>query len=89
MPRAKVAGETVECCDPLLLDKADIVKIDCEGSEADIVENLQFTPAYMAIEYHSSDLLRRVMSAIIKLRMECVERSPESHLGIAKFVRVK
>lgn len=49
---------------PAELEPADIVKIDTEGCEAAIVEQMKFVPALLVVEYHSEALRRRVETAL-------------------------
>lgn len=53
------------------LPRADIVKIDTEGSEGFIVEHLAFVPALMVVEYHTEELRQRVEAAV-RGRMELI-----------------
>jgi FkbM family methyltransferase len=89
MPRASFSNFEVPCLDARLLNASDIVKLDCEGSEGYICENLQFTPAYIAIEYHSEELRMRCEKALDgKMQMvECTQTAPG--LGMIKFIRIR
>lgn len=93
-PNTMVASEEVECVDPRLLDESDVVKIDCEGGEADIVENISFTPHYLVLEYHSHELKERCWNAL-KGRMELLPNrtAPWEDLnppvGMMKFLRIR
>ena len=69
-------GEDVSVMPANLLPKADIVKIDTEGAEIEILENMIIKPDVYLIEFHSAYNRRRIdnilydytlMSADIKL----------------------
>lgn len=47
-------GENVKIISATILPVAKIVKIDTEGSEVEIIKNIQFKPDVYLIEYHSS-----------------------------------
>jgi FkbM family methyltransferase len=49
---------------PAGICEADIVKIDTEGAEGYIVENLSFVPICLMVEWHSEELRRRVEAAV-------------------------
>lgn len=46
-------GEEVQAISARGLEYADIVKIDTEGAEVEIIENLTFKPDLFLLEYHS------------------------------------
>jgi FkbM family methyltransferase len=53
-------GEDVSVISASLLPKADIVKIDTEGAEIEILENIGIKPDVYLIEYHSAYNRRRI-----------------------------
>jgi FkbM family methyltransferase len=53
-------GEDVSVVAASLLPKADIVKIDTEGAEIEILENMVIKPDVYLIEYHSAYNRRRI-----------------------------
>lgn len=56
--KSKYTRETskdVEVIDAKNLPKADIVKCDTEGSEVSILKNLNFSPTFLLVEYHSNE----------------------------------
>jgi FkbM family methyltransferase len=57
---------------PEKLPRANIIKIDTEGSEAYILEHLTFTPDLLVVEYHTEDLRNRVEAAL-RGRMELLD----------------
>lgn len=67
---------------------ANIVKIDCEGGEADIVENMGRIPEYLALEYHSDELRVRCEKALAG-KMSLVGSSVlQPGIGILKFAKL-
>lgn len=87
--RANQSSVEVNTAHPKLLPLADIVKIDCEGGEADILENLTFIPAFLALEWHSDDLRVRCENAL-RGKMSLVESKVSGpNYGLMKFVRVR
>lgn len=73
---------------------ANIVKIDTEGSEADIVENLTFVPQYLVLEWHSNELRIRCAEYLLKT-MVCIQDDMNGQdtrcksNGLLKFVRIE
>jgi FkbM family methyltransferase len=53
-------GETVSVVSADTLPKADIVKIDTEGAEIEILENIRIKPDIYLIEFHSAYNRRRI-----------------------------
>ena len=53
-------GEDVSVISANLLPKADIVKIDTEGAEIEILENMTIKPDVFLIEFHSADNRRKI-----------------------------
>ena len=89
--RADKHSVRVKTIHPKNLPVSDIVKIDTEGSEVDIIENLQFTPAYLVVEYHSKELgIACLRLCKDNLKMELADcKSDGKGLGLLKFVRRK
>jgi len=84
--------ELVETIGANLLPKAHIVKIDTEGSEIDIIKNLQFKPIIIMLEYHS-ETDRRAIDNILTdyILYECVvSRCASKHnsRGIVKYIHL-
>lgn len=78
----------IDSIHPKELRHANIIKLDCEGSEGYICEHLQFIPEYLVLEYHSEDLMRRCLEAM-KGKMTLVESSVTSPgIGMLKFLRL-
>lgn len=74
---------------PSELPASDFVKIDTEGNEFDIMRHLKFTPAYLALEYHSEQNRKDCYLSANLLNMELIERTGTDSLGVMKFVRVR
>ncbi len=49
---------------PSALPPAEIIKIDTEGSEGYILENMAYVPALLAVEFHSERLRQRCEAAL-------------------------
>jgi FkbM family methyltransferase len=82
-------GVVVSSVNPASLCGCDILKLDCEGSEADILENITFIPAYCVLEWHSDDLRIRCENAM-RGKMQLVESTVQRpRLGMLKFVRIR
>lgn len=84
------SGESEQCegIHPDCLPACDILKIDAEGSEADILENIKFIPLYLIIEWHSYNLLMRCLEAMRgKMRIVSLTHEDSNH-GMLKMVRI-
>ena len=57
-------GEEVDVIRASTLAYADIVKIDTEGAEVEIIENLSFQPELFLIEYHSLDNRAKIIEML-------------------------
>lgn len=87
--RASLESVRVETVSPKAFDGSDIVKIDCEGGEADILENITFTPAYLVVEWHSDELRIRCENAL-RGKMTLIESKVSGDgFGLLKFIRVR
>jgi FkbM family methyltransferase len=53
-------GEDVSVVSASILPKADIVKIDTEGAEIEILENIRIKPDIYLIEFHSAENRRMI-----------------------------
>ena len=53
-PNVRVYGntDTADFVDPTALPECDILELDCEGSELDILQNLQIRPRVIIVESH-------------------------------------
>jgi FkbM family methyltransferase len=80
-------GDPIEVKHPSELKPADLVKIDAEGAEGYICENLMFIPGMMLVEYHSDDLRRRVDAATSRGMTLRESRVTKPHEGILKYVK--
>lgn len=81
-------GIKVQILPPEQLPPANIVKLDCEGSEAYILEHLKFVPEYLVLEYHSEELRLRCENAMAG-KMTLVESTvTQPGLGMLKFLRL-
>jgi hypothetical protein len=66
------------------LPKADIVKIDTEGAEIEILENMVIKPDIYLIEYHSAYSRRRIDNILYDYTLvEADIKHP--HYGIVKY----
>lgn len=79
-------GELVKVMASLHLPKCDIMKIDTEGAEVEIIENLVNFPNIFLIEFHSAHDRRRIDELLCDYTLiECTMRG--YNYGILKYVR--
>lgn len=69
------------------LPKADIVKCDTEGAEIEILENLQYDPHVILVEYHSLENKSRLEQMYADRYMLFEFKLGTFRTGILKFVR--
>lgn len=72
---------------PSTLEYADIVKIDTEGAEACIIEQLAFLPRVLLLEWHGNNLRRRVEMALEGRMRLVASRSVAIERGIYVYVQ--
>jgi FkbM family methyltransferase len=78
---------TVSVIAPEELPRADIIKIDAEGSEAYIVEHLRELPSLLVLEWHSAEQRVRVESALRgRMKLVATELLGE-HFGLLKYIK--
>lgn len=82
--------ELVDTIHPSVLPKADIVKLDTEGSEVSILEKLNFEPDVFLIEYHSNSIRQQIDKLLNNyILISCEVRSygqDKSCRGIVKYI---
>lgn len=79
-------SEMVQIVSPASLPRADIVKIDTEGAELEILEEMPFDPDVYLIEFHSENIRRNIDRLLSNYSlMECRIDAP--WLGVVKYVR--
>jgi FkbM family methyltransferase len=77
-------GEDVSVVSASLLPKADIVKIDTEGAEIEILENIIIKPDVYLIEYHSAYNRRRIDNILYDYTLVAADiANPD--FGIVKY----
>lgn len=78
-------GEIVKVMSAKHLPKCDIMKIDTEGAEIEILENLVHFPHIFLIEFHSAFNRRRIDELLLDYTLiECTMRG--WNYGILKYV---
>lgn len=84
-------GDCIQQCnviEPKHLPKANIIKMDCEGSEGYICEHLTHIPEYLVLEYHSEELMHRCLNALRGKMVLAEHKIQHEGLGIMKFFRI-
>lgn len=82
-----VLGFSVSTIHPNRLPVADLIKIDAEGSEGFIVENLACIPKLLVLEWHGDEQRRRVENAMAG-KMQLVEAQSRGAVGILKYIKI-
>jgi FkbM family methyltransferase len=77
-------GEDVSVVAASLLPKADIVKIDTEGAEIEILENMVIKPDVYLIEYHSAYNRRRIDNILYDYTLVAADIAG-ANFGIVKY----
>ena len=77
-------GEDVSVMPASLLPKADIVKIDTEGAEIEILENMIIKPDIYLIEFHSAYNRRRIDNILYDYTLVSAN-IPLPNYGIVKY----
>jgi FkbM family methyltransferase len=77
-------GEDVSVVAASLLPKADIVKIDTEGAEIEILENMVIKPDVYLIEYHSAYNRRRIDNILYDYTLVAAD-IVGANFGIVKY----
>lgn len=77
-------GENVSVVAASLLPKANIVKIDTEGAEIEILENMVIKPDVYLIEYHSAYNRRRIDNILYDYTLVAADIS-NANYGIVKY----
>lgn len=77
-------GEDVSVVAASLLPKADIVKIDTEGAEIEILENMVIKPDVYLIEYHSAYNRRRIDNILYDYTLVAADIA-NPNFGIVKY----
>jgi FkbM family methyltransferase len=77
-------GEDVSVMPASLLPKADIVKIDTEGAEIEILENMTIKPDVYLIEFHSAYNRRRIDNILYDYTLVSAS-IPLPNYGILKY----
>ena len=77
-------GEDVSVVAASLLPKADIVKIDTEGAEIEILENMVIKPDVYLIEYHSAYNRRRIDNILYDYTLVAADIA-NANFGIVKY----
>lgn len=81
-------GEIVKMMSAKHLPRCDIMKIDTEGAEIEILENLVNFPSVFLIEFHSAYNRRRIDELLLDYTLiECTMRG--WNYGILKYVRTE
>lgn len=78
-------GEDVSVVAANLLPKADIVKIDTEGAEIEILENMVIKPDVYLIEYHSAYNRRKIDNILHDYTLVAADIASANY-GIVKYV---
>lgn len=79
-------GETVDLFPGSKLPKADIVKIDTEGYEAEILSVINFQPDIFLIEYHSAENRRFIDLHLSDYTLVSLSMRDHNY-GIAKYAK--
>ena len=77
-------GEDVSVVAASLLPKADIVKIDTEGAEIEILENMVIKPDVYLIEYHSAYNRRKIDNILHDYTLIAADIA-NANYGIVKY----
>ena len=77
-------GEDVSVVAASLLPKADIVKIDTEGAEIEILENMVIKPDVYLIEYHSAYNRRKIDNILHDYTLVAADIA-NANYGIVKY----
>jgi FkbM family methyltransferase len=78
-------GEEVDVISAGKIPKCHILKIDTEGAEIEIIENLEIEPAVYLIEYHSEEN-RRKIDDLLRDKYSLIAASSEMlNYGIVKY----
>ena len=77
-------GEDVSVVAANLLPKADIVKIDTEGAEIEILENMVIKPDVYLIEYHSAYNRRKIDNILHDYTLVAADIA-NANYGIVKY----
>ena len=85
-PKGESYAVNIKVTHPHSLGPADIVKIDCEGAEGFILENILFTPQLLMVEYHSKELMERCTAAM-SAKMKLIEHQDNGDFGLLKFIK--
>ena len=81
-------GELVKVMSAQHLPRCDIMKIDTEGAEIEILENLVNFPSVFLIEFHSAYDRRRIDQLLLDYTL--IEATMRGHnYGILKYVRTE
>ena len=84
----RAEGEMVKVMSAKHLPECDIMKIDTEGAEIEILENLTIQPVVFLIEFHSAWNRRRIDELLYDYTLiECTMRG--YNYGILKYIRGK
>ena len=79
-------GEMVKVMSAKHLPRCDIMKIDTEGAEIEILENLVNFPMAFLIEFHSAANRRRIDEILVDyILIECTMRG--YNYGILKYIK--
>lgn len=79
-------GELVKVMSAKNLPPCDIMKIDTEGAEIEILENLVHFPVIFLIEFHSAYNRRRIDELLLDYTLiECTMRG--YNYGVLKYIR--
>lgn len=79
-------GEIVKVMSAKHLPRCDIMKIDTEGAEIEILENLVNFPMIFLIEFHSANNRRRIDELLLDYTLiECTMRG--YNYGILKYIK--
>lgn len=82
----RAEGEMVKIMSAKHLPRCDIMKIDTEGAEIEILENIVNFPSVFLIEYHSAYNRRRIDQLLEDYTLiECTMRG--YNYGILKYIR--
>jgi FkbM family methyltransferase len=84
--RQLVEGEMVKVMSSQHLPRCDIMKIDTEGAEIEILENLVNFPYVFLIEFHSAYNRRKIDQLLLDYTLlECTMRGRD--YGILKYIK--
>lgn len=78
----------VRVLEPKDIPPCNVLKMDCEGAEAYICENLQFIPDYLVCETHNPERFQRVINALIgKMKLVDVVVDVGNDTTLTKFIK--